>query len=169
MLHTIFFVCFGVGIGYALLSLVLGTLLDLGDFGDIDTGAISPLRPAPLAAFLTVFGGVGLLLYDTVVFFVALGGAAGAGIVVVYLLTKFILMPLYKAQSTSTVDQKSLIGKTVKVSEKIFENGFGKISYHINGSNISSPAKSEDGSEISVGTDVEIVNIEKNTYFVKTV
>jgi membrane protein implicated in regulation of membrane protease activity len=167
MFQSIFLICFGVGAAYTVLSFLMGNLLDLGDCGEAEIGTASFLRPAPIAAFLTVFGGVGLTLYWRFGFIIALAGAIVVGILVAYALIKFILMPLHRAQNTSTVEKQSLIGQIATVNEKIFKDGFGKISYHVNGSTFSSPAKSEDGEEISKGTNVEIVYIEKNTYHVR--
>jgi membrane-bound ClpP family serine protease len=59
------------------------------------------------------------------------------------------------------------IGIAAEVISKIPESGFGKIRYNISGSVVTSPAKSEDGSAISGGEKVEIIYIEKNTYFVR--
>ena len=164
-MQTLFIVSLGVGAGYTILSLIMGNLLDIGD--PEGGNALSPLRPAPLAAFLTVFGGVGTLYYTRFGLVITLILAAALGVLTSYLLIRFILMPLHKAQNTSTIEQQSLIGQKATVAEKIFENGYGKISYHINGSNFSSPAKSENGQEISAKTTVEIVYIEKNTYYVR--
>ena len=166
-MYSVFMITFGVGVGYAILTIVLGNLLDLGDIGEFETGTLSPFKPAPIAAFLTVFGGVGMIFYSRYTIVIAIVVAVVLGLVAAYFLTRFVLMPLHRAQNTSTVAQQSLIGQVATVTEKIFENSFGKITYHINGSNISSPAKSESGEEISTGTYVEIVYIEKNTFYVK--
>ncbi|MCL1996748.1 MAG: hypothetical protein FWG63_11125 [Defluviitaleaceae bacterium] len=164
-MQTLFTVAFGVGLGYTVISLVLGNLLDMGDF---DNSAFSPLRPAPISAFLVVFGGVGMLFYESLGFTMVLIISAFLGVVISYLVIRFVLMPLHRAQNTSTVDRQSLVGHHAVVQVKIPQNGFGKISLNVNGSNVSSPAKSEDSNEISTGTTVEIVSIERNIYFVKT-
>ena len=164
-MQTLFTVAFGVGMGYTVISLILGNLLDMGD---LDNSAFSPLRPAPISAFLVVFGGVGMVFYEPLGFTMVLVISVLLGVVISYLITSFVLMPLHRAQNTSTVDRQSLIGHHAVVQVKIPENGFGKISSNVNGSNVSSPAKSEDGSEIPTGTTVEIVSIERNIYFVKS-
>lgn len=167
-MESVFFITFGVGIGYVVLSFALGNLLDLGDFeGGEGSGAFGFLRPAPISAFLIVFGGIGLLFYDRFGFFVALGIAIVAGLCISYFLVKFILMPLHKAQNTSTIEKEQFIGHAATVSSKILKEGFGKISFHVNGSNFTSPAKCVSGDEIPTGKLVEIVYIENNTYFVK--
>ena len=165
-MQTLFTIAFGVGLGYTVISLVLGNLLDMGD---LDNSAFSPLRPAPISAFLIVFGGVGLLFYETLGFSMVLIISAALGLVISYGVIRFVLMPLQRAQSTSTVDRYELVGYSAVVREKIPQDGYGKISLNVNGSNFSSPAKSENGEEINTGTNVEIVSIENNTYFVKIV
>lgn len=164
-MESLFFISFGVGVGYVLLSFILGNLLDLGEYEG--GSGMSFLRPAPISAFLIVFGGLGLIFYHNHGLFLALGVAGTAALFVSYFLVKFILMPLHRAQNTSTTVKESFIGHTATVSDKILENSFGKISFFVNGSNFTSPAKSTTGQSISQGTLVEIVYIENNTYFVR--
>ena len=167
-MQFIFTICLGVGAGYTIISFMLGNLLSIGDFsGDVDT-SLSPLRPAPIAAFLTVFGGTGLLFYGDSALIVVLSTAFILGIVTSFVIYRFILIPLHKAQNTSTVEKQSLIGHTATVTEKILKDQYGKITYYVNGNTLSSPAKSEDGNEILVGTNVEIIHIENSTYYVRS-
>jgi membrane protein implicated in regulation of membrane protease activity len=65
------------------------------------------------------------------------------------------------------VEVQELIGHTARVSEKIFQGGYGQIIYNVNGSTYNSPAKAEDGGEIESNTAVEIVYIQDSTYYVK--
>lgn len=167
-MQFIFTVCLGVGVGYTVISFMLGNLLSLGDFGGDADVSVSPMRPAPIAAFLTVFGGTGLIFVESSNYIVAVSTASILGILTAFVIYRFILIPLHKAQNTSTVEKQSLIGHIATVTEKIFEGQYGKITYYVNGNTLSSPAKSEDGDEIAVGTSVEIMHIEKNTYYVKS-
>lgn len=168
-MQLLFSVCLCVGVGYTIISLILGNILSIGDFsGDFEIGTnISPLKPAPIAAFLTVFGGVGLIFINSFNFITVLSVAFSFGILAGFIIYRFILIPLHKAQNTSTVEKQSLIGHDATVNHKILQGKYGKISYHVNGSTFSSPAKSEDGNEIPVGTTVEIIYIEHNTYYVR--
>lgn len=186
----LFKICFGVGIGYTVLAFLLGEVLDLGDFGseidadfdldfdldididtdfDISTGSgpgVSPLKPACIAAFITVFGGSGILLLPHFSHLLTVFLAGLLGLMVAFLLYRFIIVPLHKAQNTSAVEKQSLIGSNAKVTEKIPQGQFGKITYYVNGNTYSAPAKSSDGNEIPRNTDVQIVHIDRNTYFV---
>ena len=190
----LFQVCFGVGIGYAVISFFLGELLELGgvdggvdldadfdfdldlDVGfDVDTDAdfstaggntVTPLKPVCIAAFICVFGGSGIILLPHFGQLTAFVLAGMAGYSVAWLLFKFLLVPLYNAQNTSTVEKQSLIGAKAVVTEKIPQGQFGKITYYVNGNIYSAPAKSESGNEIGRNSNVEITHIERNTYFV---
>ena len=158
-------VFFGVGIGFIVLSLVLGGLLDIDGIG------FSFLRPTLIAMFLTVAGGVGLILTPR------LGETHGAGLVLAVSLVSgaavasavnsFIIVPLHAAQNTSSFDRQETIGTVARVISRIPEGGYGKISYNLSGSVVTGPAKSEDGSEIEAGQDTHIVRVEGSTYLVK--
>lgn len=171
MIQQMFFASFAIGVGYTVISLILGSFLVGFDGFDSGTStSVSPLRPVPIAAFLTVFGGVGILLYGGVwsaILVIVI--AAAIGLASTYILVRFVLLPLAKAQNTSSISQKELLGETATVSEKIFESGFGKISYAVSGSITTSPAKSEGGGEILVGEKVEITNIENKIFYVKKI
>jgi membrane protein implicated in regulation of membrane protease activity len=80
---------------------------------------------------------------------------------------RFVIVPLSKAQNTSAVEIQSLVGHSAKVTEKIFQGGYGQITYYVNGNTYSSPAKAEDGGEVARGAKVEIVYIQDSTYFVR--
>ncbi|MCL1924457.1 MAG: hypothetical protein FWF50_02610 [Defluviitaleaceae bacterium] len=170
-MQQIFFGAFGIGIGYTILSLILGSFLSgLDGFDSGASYSVSPLRPVPIATFLTVFGGAGLILYNGIwsAMIVAIISAV-IGIISAYILVRFVLLPLAKAQNTSTVTQTDLIGEMATVNEKIFENGFGKIAYNISGSMHTAPAKTEGGEELLTGTEVEITSIKDKIYYVKKI
>lgn len=168
---TFFWICFGVGVGYTVIAFLLGEVVGLIDFDtdfDIDFhGTVSPLKPSVIAAFITVFGGTGLLFVRFLPLYSALPMAGLSGVAVAFLLYRFIIQPLARAQNTSAVEIQSLVGHTAKVTEKIFQGGYGQITYHVNGNTYSSPAKAEDGGEVKRGASVEIMYIQDNTYFVR--
>ena len=156
---------FGVGVGFVLLSVTLDTMLNLEGI------AASFLQPKLIAVFLTVTGGLGLILssrFDGVlaaalIFAIsALGGLIIAGMVY-----RFVIVPLHKAQNTSAFDKQDTIGTTAKVISPIPSGGYGKISYSISGSTVTGPAKSEDEGEISSGESVYIMDVKDGTYFVR--
>jgi membrane protein implicated in regulation of membrane protease activity len=96
--------------------------------------------------------------------------AVSAGLCAAFLVFRFVLVPLYKRQSTSALPAGSFIGSKANVTVTIPQGKYGQIAYSSpNGNTYSAPAKSEDGCEIARGTAVEIIYIEKNTYFVRSV
>ena len=167
MLNIIFFVCFGVGVGFVVISFLIGEIGgSIGGVDGLDAGAAF-LKPSVIASFLMVFGGVGLIAQSRTVEVVAIGVAALAAFAVSYLFFRFVITPLHKAQNTSTVEKQSLIGRDAMVVEFIPQGQYGKIALSVNGNKLSGPAKSEDGNEIARNQTVEIVYIDKNTYHVR--
>ncbi|WP_313134575.1 hypothetical protein [Anaerocolumna sp.] len=172
---TVFQVCFFVGIGLMLLSLIFGNIfevigidgLDL-DF-DIGLGIFIPISPILLIFFVTVFGGVGwLILYNfpTLSVILIVLFALAAGIAMSTLMNLFVIRPLKKAQNTSTPDLEDLVGLRATVREAILENGFGEISYVINGNSYTSPAKGIHGEAFKAGQEVVICWITDYIFYV---
>ena len=158
-----YLIMFGVGIGFSLLTLVMGELEG--------TSSLSFLKPTLIASMLVVTGGLGLLLEPRLV------GHLGAwivfalcftiGLIVAGALHKFVIVPLMKGQNTSAFNMQDTIGRPAEVTALIPQGGYGKIRYTISGSTVTSPAKSEDGNQLAIGTPVEIIYIQGSTYFVR--
>jgi len=164
-LNVIFFICLGVGAGFVVVSALLG---QIGGLMDVDVASVSPFKPILIAFFLTVFGGLGLIFLPMFpVAWMVIGIAAVGGLGLSWLIFRFIMIPLNRLQNTSAHERQSIIGATAKVAEAIPQGGFGKISYTYDDKIMSGPAKSEDGNPIERNTVVEIVYIEKNTYYVR--
>ena len=131
---------------------------------------VSPLKPVVLASFITVFGGVGMICqnngFDPAIAAVIAGVS---GISISYVLYRFLVVPLYRAQNTSAVSQRELKGGLAKAVLSMKNNEFGKITYAVAGNTYSAPAKSIDGVEIKSGADVVIIDIKKNVFYVKQI
>jgi len=158
-----YMVMFGVGAGFIVLTLIIGQV------AEIEGTLFGFLRPSLVAIFLVVMGGVGLILtprLDGLVLIVAIISFAAA-MLVAAAINRFILIPLHKAQNTSAFHIQDTIGITATVISPIPQGRHGKIRYSISGSVVTSPAKSEDGAAIKAGEIVNIVYVEKNTYFVR--
>ena len=166
-MQTVFAVMFGVGLGYSLIAFVLGEVIGAIDSDFSFGGTVSPLQPTVIAAFVTVFGGSGLILMRHVAPMPAISLAGLLAMGVSYSFYRLVIIPLNKAQNTSAIEIQSLIGHTAKVTVKIPQGQFGKITYYVNGNTYSAPAKSEDGNEIPRDANVEIIYIDKNTYYVR--
>jgi len=163
-MQLVFSVMLGVGVGYAVLGFLLGEFIGHSD-GDVTS--ISPLKPHVIATFIIVFGGAGLLLLRVVAPLTAVPLAALIGVAAAFLFYRVIVVPLSRAQSTTAIEIQSLVGHKAQVTERIPEGQFGKITYKVNDSTYTAPARAEDGNEIARNTFVEIVHIEKNAYFVR--
>ena len=157
---------FGVGVGFVLISFLLGAVTES------DSGPLSIFQPKLIAVFLTVTGAAGMLLsprldglFNAPIVFTI---SVLAGLFIAGLLNRLVIIPLHKAQNTSAHDKQATIGTWAKVISPIPQNGYGKISYSVSGSVVTSPAKSEDGGEIKTGEKVAIVYIEGGTYFVRS-
>jgi membrane protein implicated in regulation of membrane protease activity len=120
---------------------------------------------------MVVTGGVGLalnwqfeeVLMPTIILVISVFcGLLMAGIV-----HRFVIVPLKKAENTSTFKKEDTIGTTAEVVSRIPSGGYGKIRYNVSGSFVTGPAKSEDDSEVDIGEKVFIMDIEKGTYFVR--
>lgn len=168
-----YFIMFGVGVGFLFLTFIIGEVGDIdGEFSQY----FSFMRPTVIALFLVIMGGVGLLIprlapQGTV------DGAIGSGMVLLIsfasalimagLVNRFIIVPLHKATNTSAFNIQDTIGVEATVISPIPQGGYGKIRYNVSGSIVTSPAKSEDGNAIRAGEKVDILYVEKNTYYVR--
>lgn len=193
----VFQVCFATGVIFTVLSFIMGRISDFihmgadtGLDGGLDAGAeadmdmdmdmaapgegpelpVSPLKPIVITVFVTVFGGVGMICMGSgfsqadAAAVAAITGAAAA-----FLLYRFIVVPIYRAQNTSAISRKKLAGALAKVTLAIRDGGFGKISYTAGGNIYSAPARSIDGEDIESGLPVVIINIENNIFYVKRI
>jgi membrane protein implicated in regulation of membrane protease activity len=159
----VYVVLLGVGLGFLIISLAVGELLELEGTNFL------PVSPAVIAASLVAAGGTGLLLQNRLEGIFVLPVAIAAGLVIGYALNIFVIRPLHRAQNTSTVDQQSLIGMAARVTSLIPQGGYGQITYSVNGSRVSSPARAVDGNSLIAGTQVEISYIEERTFYVTAV
>lgn len=166
-MEMIFYVCLGVGMGYMIITLILGELTGLIDFDSFSNGVFSLLKPVCISTFLTVFGFTGVILLDRFIPIIVIFIAFILGVTVSNIINKFIIIPLHNAQNTSAVEIESLIGHDAKVTNTILQGKYGTITYSVNGNTYTSPAKSETGEYINVNECVEIVKIYKNTYYVR--
>ena len=158
-------IAFGIGLGFIVISLVVGEMMQC------HSGPFTIFQPILIAVFLTVSGGVGLLLSgraETVIgAWYVLGISITSGFLFAAAINRFVMIPLRKAENTSSFNIQETIGQMARVISPIPQGGYGKIKYNISGSVVTSPAKSEDGNEIKNGENVEIIYISENTYYVR--
>jgi len=150
-----------IGSGFVIISMLFGEVFDFDGVGFVF------LKPKVLALTITVMGGVGLILTPRMGSYLAFPISLASGLFAGYLLYRFVIVPLIRLSHTSTHDKQSLIGSIAKVALSIPQGGYGKIRYSVNGSIITSPAITEDGSGIPKDADVVITSIKNNAYYVK--
>jgi len=141
------------------------------DVGSFDHGMVevSPLSPITIAAFITSFGGVGIVATqlfgvkpEVSLLWATLGGFVTGG--VVYLVYGRLLVAM---QASSEVRARDLSGIVGEVIAPISATGVGEITYVAKGSRISSPARSATGQAISRGTLVTIERVVGGTALVR--
>lgn len=167
-------VSFFVGLGLTILGFIFGSLLDIGEIGGIDLDFFDadiyfPISPNLIFLFLTVFGGTGWILaneFSSIIAVIAIPIAISLGIGVSFLMYRFILKPLKKAQNTSAPDEEEVIGTQAKVTETIQEKGFGEIRYVVNGNSYTAPAKHIREEKVPLGEEVVICWIKEHTFYV---
>jgi len=150
-----------IGSGFVVISMIFGEVFDFDGVGFVF------LKPKVLALTITVMGGVGLILTPRMGSYLAFPISLASGLFAGFLLYRLVILPLFRLQHTSTHDKQSLIGSMAKVALTIPQGGFGKIKYAVNGSLVTSPARTEDGSGIAKDTDVVITSIKNNAYYVQ--
>ncbi len=162
-LMTIFLAIGGLGFLFLLVSFIVGDIFDaIGfdfdmnldanhDFGVFDSRVI--------AIFLTAFGGFGAigvsLGYGALAgsLFGILGGVAFGALV--FYFGRF----LYRQQSSSSVTEEDLIGRTAQVVVAIHPNQIGQISCRVGEERVERIARARDGAEIKAGQTVFIEEI----------
>lgn len=181
----IYFICFGVGLLFTIISAVLGHLFGGGDIdahADIGTGGhaeagfehtgmpgLSPFSPTTIASFITAFGALGMIFSKveaTRSVWVSaplslLGGLLMAG--GVFLLFNKIFS---HTQSSSESRVGSLLGLNATVITPIPQHSVGEIAYVQGGSRYTAPARSESGAAISGGQTVRIHRIVGTQFYV---
>jgi membrane protein implicated in regulation of membrane protease activity len=121
--------------------------------------AVSPLSPITIAAFITTFGGVGVLclqLFGTspaMSLVWALAGGLAAGGLMYLFYSQFLI----RSQASSELRVGELVGLQAEVTVPIGESTPGKVTYSTKSGRMSSMARSADGKPIPRGQFVKIV------------
>ena len=171
----IYFLCFAIGLGYAILTGISGHLFGGHDVdAHMDVGMdlpISPLSPTVIATFLTGFGGGGMLAHSY--FQLSTGKSVGIAIATGILLSggTFAMLTLLfrNTQAGSEFALQDLAGRAVQVITAIPEGGTGEIAVIIKGTRVNGPARSHDGRAIPKNAPVTIERVVGTIYYVKSV
>jgi len=112
-----------------------------------------------LAAFLTAFGGGGVISrYYHLSHPISSGIGVVSGIVLAGLVYEFAVI-LHSQQASSEIRMASLIGKSAEVTVGIPKGGLGQVTVASGGERSTQIARSADGSAIPVGAEVMITDM----------
>lgn len=164
-METLLLVLFAIGVGYAILSAVLGDVFGF----EFHTGELPFLSPTIIATFLTVFGGMGYMLLQS-------SGWSSLTITGLSLLTAIsissavlflVVIPLHAAQKGTALSAKAMIGCEAKVITSIEGTRVGEIIYEQGGTRHSAPAIGYEETSIPYGSQVRIVDELAGTFVVE--
>jgi hypothetical protein len=185
LLNCFYFFLLLVGVFYALLVMIAGGLhsvhlpfdIDLSHLPGLDSHAavshdvsILSLSPISIAAFITSFGGIGLIATQG---FNADGATsllwAVGGSIVIAIISHFIFFYIFIApQASSALKGSDVIGVTAEVTVAIPGNSVGEIVYVAMGERHTATARSREGKDIPRGALVTIESIAGTVMIVKS-
>lgn len=174
-MENIYIICIIVGFSIPLIIAFFNVIDGFADFVafdflNLDIGDVQidflPLSVNSLCLASLIFGGSGYLLSQK---FSLLTSNIAAGLLayIMAVILQSCISRLKKYENLSIDESILLISKGV-IQNKIPANGYGSVCIKLpNSSNVSYPAKSQDGSEIPQGTVVEIVEFSRSRLIVK--
>lgn len=159
-LEIFYLVLLGLGVLYALISLLAGMDFDLpfdlpglDGGGDVSLGHISPIS---IAAFMTAFGAIGIIAtrgFDQSAMASVIWAVVG-GIVVALGAHAIFYFMFVAPQASSAVKQGDLIGISAEVTAPIPAASVGEVTYVAMGSRQTAQARSTNGQPIPRGATV---------------
>ena len=170
-MNTLFLVCFLVGLSLSALAFLSGHHGGIhwkhGHHGHGPRARLSPFNISAITAFLTWFGGAGLILDQVtplgalpVGALSAIVGIAGGSVV-----NRFVRSLV---RSEKPLEASTIIGKIAQVTSPIREGGTGEIVYSLHGTRHAEAARAESGAPVDKGVQVVIVRHEKGIAYVST-
>jgi membrane protein implicated in regulation of membrane protease activity len=178
-----YWICFLLGLGFALISGIMAGVFSGGAEAHVDVGGdqvdmghgadghvhFPLLSPVTLSMAVMAFGGAGLLLKNLLLwpFSLHLPGAVAASVAVAFAMA-WLLYKLFKATGASSHGTlEEAVGLAAEVTVPLPHEGLGEIAYTLRGTRMTNPAKTADGKELPAGSVVKIVKLVGNTYFVE--
>ena len=156
---TLYWLCLGGGLAFALLAVLLGDLIDGALDGlDLPDDLLDPLS---VVGGLSVFGGAGVLLTE----FAPLGTiatavlAGGIGFVLAVAMHFGVVKPMKRAEASTGFSKREYAGKLGEVSVAVPAEGFGEVVVQMGASRTFQTAASFDASPIPTGTRVVVVEV----------
>lgn len=167
MLETIFWTCLIGGVVFALLTVLLGDLLD-GIMEGLTEIGFPIFRPITLVGSVTTFGATGIILstITTLAITYLLIWAILAAILSFFLLYFFYVRPMKEAENSTAFRLSDLKGRIGEVTVTIPAHGFGEVMILTSAGNTNQIAASMDQTDIPQGTKVIVVDVKDHTLFV---
>ena len=181
--YAIYLFCLVVGLAFTLLSVALGHFFGGhgdhvgGSGGHAEAGAdssdmpgISIFSPTVIAAFITAFGGFGIIFTEipaTTKAVVSAPLSILAAVVVAGCLYKFLGYLFSHTQGSSESHIANIAGTDANVITSIPENGVGEIAYVVSGTRYTAPARGERGTAIANGQSVKIKRVVGTQFYVE--
>ncbi|HTQ50621.1 MAG TPA: hypothetical protein VMJ12_07905 [Candidatus Acidoferrales bacterium] len=181
--YSIYLFCLVVGLAFTLLSVALGHFFGGhgdhvgGSGGHAEAGAdssdmpgISIFSPTIIAAFVTAFGGFGIIFTEVPLTHRAVVSAPlsiVAAFVVAGCLYKFLAILFSHTQGSSESHIADIAGTEASVITPIPENGVGEIAYVVRGTRYTAPARVENGTAIASGQSVKIKRVMGTQFYVE--
>lgn len=185
MEFLIYIICLGTGLVFTLLSLAAGHMFgghvghgghDIGSGGHAASGAdgtdgpgMSAFSPTMVAAFITAFGGFGVIFHQIP----SIRGtwmnaplAMACGMASSFSLLWLLRQLMRRTQSSSEGHVGTLVGTSATVIGAIPQHGMGEIAYVQGGSRYTAPARSESGCAIAGGQTVKINRVVGTSFYV---
>lgn len=179
-LTTLYLICFGVGLVFALLSAFLSDFSGGGHDGHVeshadvghaehDAGGFSPLSPTTIASFVTAFGGLGLIfskIESTSSAWLSIPLALTGGLAIATLVFVAFSKIFRATQSSSEGRVAELFGQSATVITPIAAGGVGEIAYVQGGTRYTACARTDDESAVPAGEKVRIVRVAGTQFYV---
>jgi amino acid transporter len=181
--NTIYLFCLVVGLVFTLFSVVAGHFLGGheghvgGSGGHAEAGAdssdmpgISIFSPTIIAAFITAFGGFGIILSQiqaTSKPVVSAPLSIFGALLVAGALYKLLSSLFRHTQGSSESHVAALVGTDANVVTPIPENG--EIAYVVGGTRYTAPARMENGAAVAGGKLVKITRVVGTQFYVKII
>ena len=178
----IYLICLVVGLVFTLVSVLAGHFFGGhgdhvgGSGGHAEAGAdssdmpgISIFSPTIIAAFITAFGGFGLIFSEfppTKRYEISAPLAAVSALAIAGVLYAFLGSVFRHTQSSSESHVARLAGTEASVVSPIPEHGVGEIAYVVGGTRYTAPARTENGAAIGNGKLVKITRVIGTQFYV---
>jgi membrane protein implicated in regulation of membrane protease activity len=180
-LFLVYFICFAVGLVFAILSAAVSHFFDSpddsdpshahaeGGIGANDMPGFAATSPTTIASFVTAFGGFGMIFAKfeaTRSPFVSVPLALLGGVIIAACVVALFRAIFRVTQSSSESRVSGLIGVSGTIITPIPAGGVGEIAYVDGGTRYTAPVRTEDGSPVASGTTVRITRISGTQFYV---